>query len=189
MPRRQAHHRLAVFTPGALARSLQPKAPREQPQPRVPSATSKTPIVVVDIASLAKGAVIVGEYLLHRARNTKLRQQEIRKLTLEIAQRFEGFVGIPDLLARDDEITREDARRCLSGLEDEQICRYLCHYHDEPVYVFPAFLARVWECEYCASTFAVRPEDRKLSACGCPNCGAVMRQRLAESSPDLGKTF
>ena len=181
MPRRQAHHRLTVFTPGAVARNLQPKDPREQPQPRVQSATSKTPTIVVDIASVAKGAVIVGEYLLRRARNTKLRQQEIRKLTLEVAQLFEGFVGIPDLLARDRDITREDAKNCLRGLEDEQLCRFLCHYQDEPVYVFPAFLARVWECQYCTSTFGVAPENRQLSACGCPNCGATMRQRLAES--------
>lgn len=169
-------HGLAVFTPQGVARGLREKAP-ESPKEVKPS--KKAPTVTVDVASVAKGVVVVGEFLVRRAAGKRARAKELKLLALELAEQFQGFLGVPDLLSR-GECSREEALRCLEALEAEQYCRYLCHYQEEALYVFPAFLARVWSCDYCASQFALDAVTRHLSACGCPNCGATMVQRVAE---------
>lgn len=168
-------HRLAVFSPQGMARGLREKSP----EPKKEVKPSKAPVITVDIASVAKGAVIVGEFLVRRAAGKRARAQELKALALELAEQFQGFLGLPDLISR-GECSREEAQRCLEALEADQYCRYLCHYQDEALYVFPAFLARVWSCDYCASQFAVDASTRDLPVCGCPNCGAAMAQRIAD---------
>ncbi len=168
-------HGLAVFTPQGVARGLREKSP----EPNKEVKPSKAPVITVDVASVAKGVMVVGKFLVRRAAGKRARAQELKALALELAEQFQGFLGIPDLLSR-GECSREEAQRCFEALEAEQHCRYLCHYQDEALYVFPAFLARVWSCDYCASQFAVDVATRDMPVCGCPNCGASMAQRIAD---------
>ncbi len=165
---------LPAFTPQAVAQSLR-RQEEKSPEPR-----QQRPTITVDVVSVAKGAIWVGQLLAPRAAHKKARLKQLRVEALELAEQLQGFLGIPDLTAG-GRCSREEAKTCLESLESEQFCRFLCHYQDEPLYVFPAFLAKVWSCEYCTTEFAVRAEHRAASHCGCPNCGATMKQVVAVS--------
>ena len=170
MSSRQAHS-LPVFTPQRVAQGLRREG-------KASEQTKRLPAITVDVASVAKGAILVGQFLARRAAVKKARLQELRAEALELAEQFQGFLGIPDLMAG-GRCSREEAANCFDLLENEQYCRFLCLYQEEALYVFPAFLTKVWSCDYCMSEFTVEKEHRKLTQCACPNCGATMRQRVA----------
>lgn len=165
---------LPMFTPAAVARGLREKTRDCQPEPN----PVRVPSVTVDLGSLAKGAVMMGEFLIRRAARKRARASELRAAAIDLAEYFQGYLGAPDLMSRES-CSREEAERCLESLEGEQFCRFLCFYQAERVYVFPAFLARAWACDYCGSCFPVQRSSSQLEVCGCPSCGAVMKQTVA----------
>ena len=165
---------LPMFTPAGVARGLRERTPESKPE----SKPARVPSVTVDLGSLAKGAVMVGEFLIRRAARRRARASELRAAAIDLAESFQGYLGAPDLMNREG-CSREDAERCLESLEGEQFCRFLCFYQAERLYVFPAFLSRVWACDYCGSCFPVQRSSSQLEVCGCPNCGAAMKQTVA----------
>ncbi len=76
------------------------------------------------------------------------------------------------------ECDRKGAESCLSRLEKAQFCRFLCHYQDEALYVFPGYLPRAWECEYCSNQIPTPAGTPPSAQCECGCCGAQMGQKI-----------
>jgi hypothetical protein len=171
--------RLPAFTPQRVARALhrdgEPR--REQPVKPPPAPSSGGSAVTIDVAAVLRGALDLAAYLGRRAAQKKAAEQELEARALELACAYQGLLGVPDLLMR-TECTRARAQACLCRLESSGVCRFLCTYREEALYVFPAFLPRAWSCEYCLSSYQVRPDMRSLDSCACPGCGAAMSQRI-----------
>lgn len=164
---------LPVFSPQRVARSL--KAPEKEPASAERPAPRAT--VVVDLSDAVRGVVAVGKFLFRHHQNRKIAERELDARTLEMARAFRGLVGVPDLLVHAD-CNRSQAQACLSRMEALGYCRYLATYESEAIYVFPAFLARAWSCEYCLSESPVPQGTDRSATCECSNCGARMAQKI-----------
>lgn len=172
--------KLAVFSPRAVASALAKEKERPEPRPRETTPVTgqrATATINIDLGTALKGAVAVAEYLVRRQARKREQERALESKTLELAAEYQGLVGIPDLLLRTD-CDRKQAEQCLARLEAAQVCRFLCHYREEALYVFPGHLARIWECDYCGGQSAVLAGTPPLRTCHCPNCAATMTQKI-----------
>lgn len=168
------HRRLPTWSPQRVAKTLicEPKAPVE-----TPVRSSPTVRWTVDLGSTLRGATALANFLLARREKSRAAQRQLEHDALHWAAEYRGLLGLPDLVMR-GRCSRSQALLCLSSLEDAQLCRLLCHYRGEPVYVFPGLLPRVWECDYCAGRRPVPQGIGAATTCLCTNCGATMTQRV-----------
>ncbi len=173
--------KLPVFSPQSVARAMRSREdekPRKpEPRPRRPVRSPGAPTIHIDLGTVLKGAVAVAEFLTRHAARKRAADKELEQDCLRLAAEYQGLVGVPDLLMRTS-CDRAQAERCLDRLEKASMCRFLCHYQDEPLYVFPAFLPRMWECDYCASTYPVPASTSAATLCRCNGCGAMMTQKI-----------
>lgn len=167
--------RLDNFSPQNLAKNLLAPPPPEPEQKR-PKAPDRTPsaTVHVDLGQVVQGVYHLAHLVCDSLSKRRAKREALETKTLELARQFKGFVGAPDLLMNSN-CTRQEAEFCLQSLQDKSLCRFLCEYQGEPLFVFPAFLARIWACDYCESEF---PALRGAKPCECRNCGAELAERL-----------
>lgn len=175
------HGGLAVFSPRSVAGALVKEKERPEQSPReAPTAEDRRPLnttISVDLGTAFKGAVAVAEYLVRRQARKREAEKALESKTLELAAEYQGLVGVPDLLLRAD-CDRKQAEQCLTRLEAAQVCRFLCHYREEALYVFPGHLPRTWECAYCGGQSPVPLGIPSSRTCECANCGAIMSQKI-----------
>lgn len=173
---------LPVFSPRTVATALvkpredEPEAPpresRPLPERRVPTTT-----ISIDLGSVIKGAVALAEYASRWHLRKRAAARELDRRALELASEYQGLLGVPDLLMRAD-CDRDGAQSCLTRLEKAQFCRFLCLYQEEAMYVFPGYLPRAWECEYCSNHVPTPLGTPRSPARECECCGAAMVQKI-----------
>ena len=172
--------KLAVFSPRAVAGALVKEKERPEPRRRetpIETEPHATATINIDLGTAFKGAVAVAEYLVRRQARKREAEKALESKTLELAAEYQGLVGVPDLLLRAD-CDRKQAEQCLARLEAAQVCRFLCHYREEALYVFPGHLPRTWECDYCGGRRAVPAGTPPSQTCQCANCAATMTQKI-----------
>lgn len=171
---------LPTFAPQNLARALVREQTPEQTKSapaREHSPAKAVTTINIDLGSAVRGALAVAEYFGRRQAKKRAEEKELEKKALELAAEYQGLVGVPDLLMRSD-CNRQQAEQCLALLEKASLCRYLCQYQEEALYVFPGYLPRVWECDYCASQRPVPSGTPASTLCQCGSCGAAMSQKI-----------
>jgi DNA-directed RNA polymerase subunit RPC12/RpoP len=169
------------FTPHNVARTLRRRREEEKPSEKEPRHSDVHHISVdIDILRVVKGVIRVADFLARRSLRKRVqREQKIDNLVLRMAQRYNGIVGIPDLLML-EVCSREEAERSFQRLKLRGECLYLCDYQQEKLYVFPLHLCRVWHCEYCESEFPVLEEHHQETHLECPNCSARLHYSVKE---------
>jgi hypothetical protein len=178
-PTRAISGGLPTFTPQLVAQA----ARRPQPAPRQdePAAEARkaSPAIQIDLGTALQGAVAVADFFVKRSAARRVAQRELEQTCLQLAQEYQGLLGVPDLLMR-AQCDRKQAECCLQQLERASLCRYLCDYQQEALYVFPGFLPRQWECDYCQSRLPVPQGTPASSMCQCAGCGANMTQKIID---------
>lgn len=175
---------LPTFSPSTVARAArrdksEEEAPARPPARSRPAPASTSTTVHIDLGSALKGAVAVAEFFCRRAAGKRAALKELEQTCLQLAAEYQGLVGVPDLLMR-AECDRGQAMECLDRLEKASLCRYLCDYQEEALYVFPGFLPRQWECDYCGSKLPVPQGTPASTLCQCGSCGASMSQKILD---------
>jgi hypothetical protein len=135
--------------------------------------------IQIDLGTALQGAVAVADFFVKRSAARRVAQRELEQTCLQLAQEYQGLLGVPDLLMR-AQCDRKQAECCLQQLERASLCRYLCDYQQEALYVFPGFLPRQWECDYCQSRLPVPQGTPASSMCQCAGCGANMTQKIID---------
>jgi hypothetical protein len=162
------------FTPQRISSAVR-ESRKPEPKPAKPTrepSTGSRVNVQIDTGDLFGTVWNVVRYF-DRKRQAKhlARQQELDNKVLHLASHVQGIVGMPDLLMR-QWCDREAGKGCFERLQASGDCTFLCTYHDEDVFVFPAFIQRIWNCHYCDSEFTASASDRQNKVCTCTNCGA-----------------
>lgn len=164
---------IPTFTPAGIAQALGSEKPK--PEPVVAKPERVTTSLTIDLGTAARGALEIAKFLSARAEKKRAAERDLESRALVLAREYQGILGPPDLVLRVG-CRKVEAEQCLAELEQAQVCRYLTHYQDEAVYVFPGFLPRIWECEYCSHQVAPTPGAASFKLCQC--CGAPMVNKV-----------
>lgn len=166
------------FTPHGVARALRDgsqETPRENPRSQPSSSKEPNLKVQVNAGDVLGGLVQAARFVDGYARRRREeRRRELDQSVLTMASQYKGFVGVPDLLSS-RLCERKEGVECFQRLQREGHCQWLCEYHDEPLYVFPAFLVRTWVCHHCDARYPVTElPTQQTRFCEC--CGAGLEQ-------------
>jgi hypothetical protein len=171
---------LPTFSPKTVARALAREPKPEAPKPKPPAAPGPTATTIhIDLGSTIRGAVAVAEFFAGRAAKKREAAIDLEGKAMTLAAEYQGIVGVPDLIMRTG-CDRAQALRALEALEKASLCRFLCHYQDEALYVFPGYLPRAWECDYCLAKVSVPSGTPASALCRCGGCGAMMSQKILD---------
>ncbi len=171
------------FTPKNLAQALK-KRPQEsaeedsKPQPVKPQKSNVKVQVHLGgvVEALVQAARFVGSYRLYRRQEF---EQKLDRGVLALAARFQGLVGLPDLLMA-ELCNAEEGVASFQRLLTRGHCHWLCDLDDEPLYLFPAFSVKAWVCRHCDSHFPESGAPKTPSdARTCPGCGAQLELILS----------
>lgn len=166
------------FTPHSVSRAVRSSKSEKRDKPqRADNESGAT--VSVNLDGLFDGLFKVARFMVSRHDQKRARRaQELDTAVLKLAAQFKGFLGLPDLLGY-QLCDRREGEACLERLRLRGECLELCDYEGEPVYVFPSYLVRVWECHYCDSTFPVAAHHHSGQQCSCGRCGGDLELAIA----------